>query len=232
MQTLSVAIVPTLSTPPAGAQLIIFSDQRNYVAEIDSAMMLAAASRYAIRHQVYLVPERFIAANHLCLCLLSPKGDVLGVQRAAHLNLGLREHNFYRDDTINTFETPFGRVALLVDVDINMPQVARAARLGGAQLLISSQFIQLYDFFEDRVRYGACNAALSNRLPVVAAIGLGGIVVGADGKEIVDFSEELPVIAQLTIKEPIQSKGIETARRLLLAHKDLIEMPREVITDV
>ncbi|WMJ82781.1 nitrilase-related carbon-nitrogen hydrolase [Oscillospiraceae bacterium LTW-04] len=227
MQQLSATIVPTLTPPPPGAQLVIFSDQRNYVAEIDSSMMLAAASRYAVRHNVYLVPERFIAANYLCLCMLSPTGEVIGVQRATHLNLGLREHNFFRDDKIQAFDTPFGKIALLVDVDIYMPQVVRAAVMDGATLLLSSQFIQLYDFFEDRIRYGAINAALSNGVQVVAAAGLGGVIVDANGHEIAGFSEDLPVTAQIeTIDTPYSSALMHTAQALLRAHKDLIEAPR------
>lgn len=228
MQQLSVAIVPTLTPPPPGAQLVVFSDQRSYVAEIDSSMMLAAASRYAVRHGVYLVPERFIAANYLCLCLLSPKGEVIGVQRATHLNLGLREYNFFRDDKIQAFDTPFGKTALLVDVDINMPQVSRAAVMDGATLLIASQFIQLYDFFEDRIRYGAINAARSNGVQVVAAAGLGGVVVDADGHELAGFSEDLPVTAQIkTAVAPHNPALMHTAQALLRAHRDLIEAPRE-----
>lgn len=50
-----------------------------------------------------------------------------------------------------------------------MPQVARAAVEAGATLLLSSQFIQLYDLYEDRVRYGAINAAVSNGVNVAAA---------------------------------------------------------------
>lgn len=233
LQQLSVAIVPTLAPPPPGAQLVVFSDQRNYVAEIDSAMMLAAASRYAIRHGVYLVPERFIAANYLCLCLLSPKGEVLGVQRATHLNLGLREHNFFRDDQIQVLDTPFGKTALLVDVDINMPQVARAAVMGGATLLISSQFIQIYDFFEDRIRYGILNAARSNGVPIIAAAGLGGVVADVNGDEMAGFSEDLPVTAQL--KTTVVSCGLDTmqmAQALLRAHKELIATPKGEQTHV
>lgn len=226
MQQPLAAIVPTLSPPPPGTQLVVFSDQRNYVAEIDSSMMLAAASRYAVRHNVYLVPERFIAANYLCLCMLSPKGEVIGVQRATHLNLGLREYNFFRDDKIQAFDTPFGRIALLVDVDVYMPQVVRAAVMEGATLLLSSQFIQLYDFFEDRVRYGVINAALSNGVQIVAAVGLGGVIVDINGHEIAGFSEDLPVAAQLeAIETPYNTALMHTAQALLRVHKDLIGIP-------
>ncbi|HWP52071.1 MAG TPA: nitrilase-related carbon-nitrogen hydrolase [Clostridia bacterium] len=228
MQQFSLAIVPTLTPPPPGAQLVIFSDQRNYVAEIDSSIMLAAACRYAVRHNVYLVPERFIAANYLCLCLMSPKGEVISVQRATHLNLGLREYNFYRDDKIKAFDTPFGKIALLVDVDINMPQVARSAVMDGATLLISSQFIQLYDFFEDRIRYGAINTARSNDVQVAAAIGLGGILIDSNGHEVAGFSEDLPIMAQIeAVNVPHSPVGMHTAQALLRAHKNLIEAPME-----
>lgn len=220
MEQLAIAIVPTLAAPPEGAQLVIFCDQRSYVAEIDSALMLAAAARYAIRYQVYLVPERFIAANYLCLCLLSPQGEVLGVQRAVHLNLSLREHNYYRDDAVRPFDTPIGRVALLVDVDVNMPQVARAAARAGATLLLSSQFIQLYDLYEDRVRYGAINAAASNGVNVAAAAGTGGVIIRCDGNELAGFSEELPLMASLDPARCFADRdAIETGHRLLLTHR-------------
>lgn len=78
-----------------------------------------------------------------------------------------------------------------------MPQVARAAVEAGATLLLSSQFIQLYDLYEDRVRYGAINAAVSNGVNVAAAAGMGGIIVRCDGRELAGFSEELPVVAAL-----------------------------------
>ncbi len=223
MPQLCVAIVPTLAAPPEGAQLVIFCDPRSYVAEMDSSMMLAAAARYAARHQVYLVPERFIAANYLCLCLISPKGEVLGAQRAIHLNLSLREHNYYRDDTIRPFDTPFGRVALLVDVDVNMPQVARAAVEDGATLLLSSQFIQLYDLYEDRVRYGAINAALSNGVNVAACAGMGGIIVRCDGKELAGFTEEFPVCASFDPSRCHADRDAIAAGRLLLQrHRRLL----------
>lgn len=223
MQQLTIAIVPTLAAPPEGAQLVIFCDPRGYVAEIDSSMMLAAAARYAIRHKVYLVPERFIAANYLCLCLLSPQGVVIGAQRAVHLNLSLREHNYYRDDAIRPFDTPLGRVALQVDVDVNMPQVARAAVEAGATLLLSSQFIQLYDLYEDRVRYGAINAAVSNGVNVAAAAGMGGIIVRCDGRELAGFSEELPVVAALDPSRCHADRdAIAAGRRLLTRHRPLL----------
>lgn len=228
MQQLSVAILPVLSPPPKGTDLVVFADPRNYVAEIDSAQMLASAARYAVRHKVYLVPERFVAANYLCMCMLSPTGSVIGVQQAAHLNVGMRQYNFLRSDNIGTFATPFGRVSLLVDVDINMPQCARAAVTSGATLLVSSQFMPIYDFFEDRLNYGIVNAARSNGVQVIAAIGAGGAVVNTNGHFISKYSESFPIAAQLETEIFLGDKcGMDTARELLKAHRELIDPEEE-----
>jgi predicted amidohydrolase len=232
MDRLCVSVVPSLSPPPEAAQLVLFSAARNYVAEYDSGRMLAAAACYAMRHKVYLVPERFVAADSLCLCLLSPKGEVLGVQRATHLNLDYRGR-FFRDDAIRPFDTPFGRAALLVDVDVNTPQVARAAVEDGATLLLSSQFIQLFDFFEDRIRYGAVNAAASNGVPVAAAAGSGAVVVGCRGELLAGFSEDLRLTVTVDLRDTADDReAIAAGRRLLLAHRSIIVEETEVIPGV
>ena len=222
-------ITSVLAPPPKGADLVIFADPRSYVAELDSRQMLAAAARYAARHKVYLVPERFIAAGSLCLCMLAPDGSVLGVQRACHLNVSMRQLNLARADEIVPFDTPLGRIALLVDVDINMPQAARSAALKGAQLIISSQHMPLYDFFEDRINLGPVNAARSNGLAVISAIGMGGVAVNAHGDITAAYSENLPILS-VTRPQPsiIDADAMLAADRLLKAHRELICEPTEV----
>lgn len=229
MQPLNVSIVPTLVPPPKGTQLVIFADARNYVLESDSPIMLASAARYAARHKVYLVPERFIAANYMCLCLFAPTGEVMGVSRACHLNLALRELNYSRSDLIECIDTPFGKTALLVDVDINMPQVARECADQGATFIISSQFMQPYDFFEDRINYGVINTSRSNGVSVAAAIGLGGVIVHANGRLAAAYSESLPVSAKLEANVALRDESaMQTARKLLFTHSELIIQPQEV----
>ncbi len=229
---IKVAITSVLAPPPKGADLVIFADPRSYVAELDSHQMLAAAARYAARYKVYLVPERFIAAGSLCLCMLAPDGSVLGVQRACHLNVSMRQLNLSRSDEIVPFDTPLGRIALLVDVDINMPQTARAAALNGAELLISSQYMPLYDFFDDRISYGPVSAARSNGLSVICAIGMGGAVIDGYGDIISNFSENLPILSVAKVHPPMTDiHGMLTAHKLLTAHRDLTEEFTEVQSD-
>lgn len=223
MHQLTVSITPVLAPPPKGSELVVFADPRSYVAEIDSHQMLAAAARYAIKHKVYLVPERFVAANSLCLCMLSPDGSVLGVSRACHLNVILRQNNFSRYNAVEPFDTPFGRVALVVDVDINMPQIIRSAVLQGTSLIISSQHIPLYDFNQNRLDYGIVNAAATNGVQIISSIGLGGAVVDARGRFVKKYTDNLPLTAQIET-EPgyIDIDSMIAANNLLLSHRDLI----------
>lgn len=229
---IKVAITSVLAVPPKGTDLVIFADPRSYVAELDSHQMLAAAARYAARYKVYLVPERFIAAGSLCLCMLAPDGSVLGVQRACHLNVSMRQLNLARADEIVPFDTPLGRIALLVDVDINMPQTARAAALGGAELIISSQYMPLYDFFDDRINLGTVNAARSNGLAVISAIGMGGVAADRYGDIISNYSENLPLLSVVEPHPPLTDiDAMITADKLIKAHSELLFEPTEVASD-
>ena len=223
------AITSVLAPPPKGADLVIFADPRSYVAELDSRQMLAAAARYAARHKVYLVPERFIAAGSLCLCMLAPDGSVLGVQRACHLNVSMRQLNLARADEITPFDTPLGRIALLVDVDINMPQTARSAALKGAELIISSQYMPLYDFFDDRITFGPVNAARSNGLAIISAIGMGGVAVNRIGDITAPYTDNLPILSVVEPHPPLtDSYAMSVADSLMKAHGPLIFQPTEV----
>jgi len=226
LQQFKVAITNVLAAPPKGTDLVIFADQRSYVAELDSHQMLASAARYAVRNKVYVVPERFVAADSLCLCMLAPDGSVLGVQRACHHNVSMRENNLLRADEIQPFDTPFGKAALIVDVDINMPQCVRSAVMKGACFIISSQYLPLYDFYEDRINYSVVDAAVTNGVQIAAAIGMGGVVVNAKGSFICDYSDDLPITAVIDPQQTVISKRqLHTAHKLMLAHRELIDQP-------
>jgi predicted amidohydrolase len=230
MEALHLAVVPPFEAPP-DAQLVVFAGTRNWVAEYDARSMLSCAAAYARRYGVFVLPERFAVQDHLCLCLISPQAQMLGVSCATHLNMDLRGH-FRRGDSIEPIETPFGRIVLLVDTDIYFPQVARAAVEAGAQLLLSSQFIAPFDFFEDRIQYGAVNAALSNGVPVVSVIDGGACIVGADGRMVSHFSEELPLLHTFALPLDCRAdrEAIRTGRTLLLSHrKELLDELEEAL---
>lgn len=217
MQPVTLCITSPFAPPEPGSQLVVFADEKNYTAEYDSPKLISRAAKYARKYGVYLVPQRFIVEDYLCMCLLGPDGAPLGVQRAIYLNLTYRGV-FHRWDRQTVIQTPFGGVYLAVDVDINYPQVVRSAVGAGAQLIVASQFIQLFDFFEERVRFGCVSAALSGGVPVASATNAGSGVVQPDGSFACGFSEVLPLCCTLHLPQtPATLPAIRRGSQLLRA---------------
>lgn len=221
MREINAAVVPAGMRPPEGAELVVLADSNSYVSESFAPQFAAAAARYAKKFGVWLVSQRFIAGEGLCLCLFSPEGVPVGVQRATHLNLDYRALRLHRDDEIQVFDTPIGKIAMLVDVDIQMPHVVRQAALSGAEIIAASQFMQPYDFFEDRVLLGARSAVGSNGVPVVAAVGSRGVIAAPNGEETVSPFEESPVMAKITPQGITNERRVQMmeAQNVLKAHK-------------
>ncbi len=170
-EVITVARAVICITSPFGkikplSDLVIFSDVKSYVPEWDTPDYLNACRKYAVENKVYLVPSRFVVNNILYLCLFSPKGEVLGIQGATHRNL-YNQSEFVQYDRIEPIATPLGTVFLCVDVDIYHPQVTRIARMKGAQIIISSQFIDSYQLSRNMLTTGIWNAAQSNGVYVV-----------------------------------------------------------------
>jgi predicted amidohydrolase len=61
-------------------------------------------------------------------------GEVLGVHRKVHLPLGESEA-YEPGDRFAAFDTPVGRVGMLIDFDKTFPESARALALDGAEIL-------------------------------------------------------------------------------------------------
>lgn len=158
-------------TPPFGkikplTDIVIFSDIKSYIPQWDTPDYLNACRKYAIKNEVYLVPSRFVVDNILYMCMFSPKGDVLGIQGATHLNL-YNQDGFDHYNKVEVFDTPVGCVFLCVDVDIYHPEVLRLARMKGAEIVIASQFIDSYQLSRHMLTTGVWNAAQSNGFYVV-----------------------------------------------------------------
>lgn len=146
--------------------LVIFNDIRPYIPQWDSKDYLEGCRIYAKEYEVYLVPARVVVDGMLFLCLIDPKGDMVGVQGATHLNLSTSE-KLERETKVEVLDTPLGKIFLCVDVDIYNPAVLRLAALGGAQIVISSQYIDSYQFSKEMVKNGVWNAAQQNNFFVV-----------------------------------------------------------------
>lgn len=169
MSKFPICFCAPFSRPRRPAELVVFCDSRPFVLQQEVRGYLKGAMDYARAHSVYLVTERFVMQRRLCLCLISPDGKPLGIQKATHLNI-LYQDVMAADRTISLFDTAFGRLFLCVDVDVFYPEVMRAAALKGADIAICSQFIELYDFNLSRIMSGCWDMAQQNQLMVAAAV--------------------------------------------------------------
>lgn len=156
--------------PSAGTDIVVFSDVMPFVGQESAGEYLMRCRDYAVRHRVYLVPARFVLRGFLCMCLMSPSGAMAGIQRAAHLNLSLAGAA-KRADEISVIQTKIGKIFLCVDTDIYHPEVLRAAKLTGAQIVVSSQYIDERDYTHEHLVSGAVSASASNFVYVVNVAG-------------------------------------------------------------
>ena len=166
MEKLSLSITRSLAPKLPGANFCVFSDGRNYIPEFDAKAYLAACRNYARENATYLVPCRVILRDHLCMVLFDDSGKLQAIQPACHLNL-VQVGVFRRGNTLQLCDTPFGRMLLAVDTDIYHLPLLTAAVCRGAQTIVSSQYIELYDYTDERILYGAFSAAQTYGVQVI-----------------------------------------------------------------
>ena len=215
MQPIQLAINEPFAAPPAGANWVIFSDSHSYTDEEDTPRMLSRAIRYARKFGVYLIPGKFLQNGCICMCVISPTGEPVLGQEAIFLNLSHRGE-LARGDRPGVADTPFGRVALCVDVDINHPEYIKAVVGLGAQVVFSSRFLEIFDAVENRIRTPVVSAALSSGVYMVSVTNAGSCIVGPDGRMILSVRDSLSMTATLPADE-LQSdlRRIEAGRRLI-----------------
>lgn len=215
MQPIELAINEPFAAPPAGAGWVIFSEGHAYTPEENIPAMLSRAVRYARKYGVYLIPGKFLQNGRLCMCLISPEGEPLLGQEAIFLNLGHRGE-LMRGESISIADTPFGRVALCVDVDLCHPEYIGAAAGLGAQIIFSSRYVELFDAIENRIKAPVRSAALTGGLYVVSVSNAGSCIAGPDGRMILSIRESLSRTASLDAGDIVRdSLKIAAGRRLM-----------------
>jgi len=68
--------------------------------------------------------------------LFGPDGATLGIQARTHLAWGESEERWDTGDELCVFETPVGRIGLLIGADVSYPEVSRILCLQGANVLV------------------------------------------------------------------------------------------------
>lgn len=94
----------------------------------------------AARFGVWLAPGSALGADQQSLvaeaCLFAPDGRVVGRQRQTHRGAREKAWGVARGESLDVFETPLGRIGLIIGEDVRYPQVARILALQGANVLI------------------------------------------------------------------------------------------------
>lgn len=131
-----------------------------------------------------------LAGTHICkeekgfvnkAFLFFPNGRV-ETQSKIHLTPEEQKWPLARGDELNVFDTEWGRVSILTCYDIEFPELARAAAVQGAELLLCPSYTDsAFGYY--RVRHCCQARAVENQL-FVALSGLVGVLV--EGRPQVD----------------------------------------------
>ena len=162
MAELKLSMVEPFTSPAWGSNMVVFSSVNGIpIKEEDTRDYLAKASKYAVRHKVYLVTERFIMLGVKGISLINPLGKVVGAQQELNSSCG---NSPQPNKEVNVVKTPFGEMFLCIDNDIYSPELTRVAYNQGAKIIVASQYIPPDEQEHYKIIAGVWNAAQSNNL--------------------------------------------------------------------
>lgn len=166
MENFFMEVVAPLQPPSSDARLVAFSDGSIRETKTDVHKHLQQCVAYAQRYRVYLVTGLMAHDENLCLCLLSPDGELLCRQAANQLSEALRG-SLVADGCQQVVQTELCNLTLCVDADIFYPQVLRSAALKGADVAVSIQHLDPGENTPSRLMASVWNASQTNNLYVV-----------------------------------------------------------------
>ena len=136
MAMMKLSIGRPFYSPAWGSNTVMFSSESGLpVSEEQVKDYLVKCCKYALRHNVYLVPEKFVTLGIQCMCLISPKGKVIGAQQQIFSN---PEENVKTNNAIDLITTEFGDIFLAVDNDIYHPEIGKILFNMGASYIFSN----------------------------------------------------------------------------------------------
>lgn len=166
MENFFMEVVASLQPPSSDARLVAFADGTIREAKAEVHKHLEQCVAYAKRHQVYLVTGLIVHDGNLCLCLISPAGELVCRQAANQLSDTLRSR-LAAGSVQHVIQTELCNLTLCVDADIYFPQVLRAASLKGADVAISIQRLDPGEDTSARLMGSVWNASQTNNLYVM-----------------------------------------------------------------
>ena len=150
-------------------------DASTYLRSADSPYIvsLKAAAKNA---GLYVSPNIYLSAEdkpYDASLWITPDGELAGIAKMVHI---MQAENFYEkdyytpsDDGFKVFDTPFGKVGIVICFDRHLPESIRTCALKGAQLIIiptantSSEPIEMFEWelrvqsFQNNIFIAMCN---------------------------------------------------------------------------
>jgi hypothetical protein len=178
MKTIRAGIYALGSQPEQGVRLAALPGASPEIIRARQAeTYLADAAAYASEYHLWVGTGLYIRADGLYMALLDENGSLACEQRATHLNPAWTD-GLLRGIEVSVCDNPFGRLALIVDIDVYKPEVARIAAMQGAEIAICSQVIFAQDYRRELILAGVWQEAQQNSLFALHTNNLTSAILG------------------------------------------------------
>lgn len=175
----------------------------------ENAMELTAFCAKAAQHHYYLSPNVYMeltGKRYDTSLWINPKGEIVDYAKMVHIAQAKQfyEQDYYTpsDDGFKVFDTPHGKVGIVICYDRHLPESIRTCALMGAQLIIiptANTKAEPMELFEWEIRVQAMQnqvfVAMCNRVGTEGEMTFSGesLVVAPNGSLIckVDDTEQI-----------------------------------------
>lgn len=177
----------------------------------------------AKNNNLFISPNVYLQKEGNCYdasLWITPDGEIEGISTMVHV---MQAENFYEkdyytpsSDGFKVYDTPFGKVGIVICFDRHLPESIRTCALLGAQLIIvptanlKSEPLEMFEW-EMRVQAMQNNVfiAMCNRVGIEGELEFAGesIVIGPDGEVIIKADDKEKIVrAEIDLDEAVKSR--------------------------
>lgn len=167
-----------------GSDLIVFPElfltgysvhnEVERLAETENGPILNQIKQLCQQYAIYVIfgfPEKRENGHYyISSALIDANGDLRGIYRKTHL-FDKEKHAFTPGEEFKVISTPLGNIGLMICFDIEFPEIARALKLKGADLIVvcnaNMEPYGHYHYIYAKAR------AMENEIPVIVCNRLG-----------------------------------------------------------
>ena len=150
-------------------------DAAKYLIDTDSKY-IRAFCKAALENKTYVSPNVYLSENgkpYDASLWITPEGNIADTAKMVHIMQAVQfyEQDYYTpsEDGFKVFNTPFGRIGIVICFDRHLPESIRTCSLKGAQLVIiptantSAEPLEMFEWelrvqaFQNNVYIAMCN---------------------------------------------------------------------------